>query len=84
MFKFNNVQNGDRAGVMNDWNQTRANLVWLICLNWATFAAHFLKYWLKIINYCTFKIIDALLICIFSYNFYRNYFFVKGSEKVHI
>ena len=58
---------------MNEWNQTRANLVWLVCLNWATFAARFLIYWLKIITYCTFKLADALLICSFSYNFYCNY-----------
>ena len=46
--------------------------------------ARFLIYWLKIITYCFFKLIDALLICIFSYRFYYNYFFTKGSKKVHI
>ena len=69
---------------MNEWNQTRANVVWLVCLNWATFASRFLIYWLKLITYCIFKLINALLIYIFSYRFYYNYFFTKGSEKVHI
>ena len=41
-------------------------------------------YWLKIITYCIFKLIDALLICIFSYKFYYNYFLRKEAKKKHI
>ena len=63
---------------MNEWNQTRANVVWLVCLNWATFAARLLIYWLKIITYCTFK---CLLICIFSYTFYCNYLLRKEAKR---
>ena len=53
----------------------------LVCLNWATFAARFLIYWLKRIPYCTFKLIDTLFICIFSYSFYGNYLLRKEANR---
>ena len=52
-----------------------------VCLNWATFAARFLIYWLKRIPYCTFKLIDTLMICIFSYSFYGNYLLGKEANR---